>query len=356
MQFKYTFLFLFTTLLISSALFSQMQLSDLKKSKLHTVKPVPIEWGGKTLPFKNVVVVDSRFDTSKLGYIKDFRYYEKLHTPDALPETLQQTINTYQRLGDSSSAPSLYIFIKHLWLQQSSYNELSKQKLSNGYLENVGYVACSAVLECYMQKDSFYYPLFRLDTMLTQKGNLRKKADELLTEPFQVALLKSSSINLGKKRKQMTAQEVTAYNSSKKNYPRLQTDILEHGIYLTFQDFLHNRVTKGPFEVQRGLTDELYTVDGKDKKLLLEFWGFCDGQKQYMKVGFNFYELSREQDTYEMIGAKKLIQTPDVAYRPNGSSPVDIIGAGIINMANRGGPQTTLIKPLQLNMETGEPY
>lgn len=356
MQFKYPFLFFIAALLMSSAVFSQTQLSDLKKSKLHTVQPEPIEWGGKTLPFKNVVVVDSRFDTSKLGYIKGNRHYEKLHTPGALAETMEQTINTYPRLGDSSSAPSLYIFIKHLWIQQSSLKELSKQKLSNGYFEDIDIVACSAVLECYMQKDSFYYPLFRLDTMLTQKGKLRKKVEELLTEPFQVALAKLSGLNLGKKRKQMTAQEVTAFNNSKRNYSRVQTDTLEHGIYLTFQDFLHNRVTRRPFEVQRGFTDELYTVDGKDKKLLLEFWGFCDGQKQYMKVGFNFYELSREQDTYELIGAKALVNVTHYRHRPNAFDPTQVAMAGLSQITGRDGTQTTLIKPLQLNMETGELY
>lgn len=80
------------------------------------------------------------------------------------------------------------------------------------------------------------------------------------------------------------------------------------------------------------------------------------GRSPHFKVGYNFFELSREQETYEMIGVKKLIHMPDVVYRPTGTSPVDIIGAGIINMTSRGDTKTTLLKPLQLNMETGEPY
>jgi len=356
MQFKYP-IFCLLAFLLSVPVSGQPQLTDLKKAKTHTLQPAPIEWGEKSLPFKKVVVVDSRFDTSKLGYIMGRRHYEKLHTSGPLAEAIQQTINTYQKPGNSLHVPTLYIFIKHLWLQQASSKEFNKQNVSSGLTNDTFFVACKATLECYLQiDDSLYSPLFRLDTTLVQKGILRKKAEALLSAPFQLTFQHLTRIDLNRKRKQMSWEEVIAYDNRNKKYTRLQADTLERGIYLTFQDFLHNRVTKTSFEVQWGLTDELYTIDGDNKKLFLELWGFCDGQKQYVKVGYNFFELSREQDTYEMIGAKKLIHMPDVVSRPTSSSPVDLISTGIINMAGRGDTKTTLLKPLQLNMETGEPY
>ena len=111
--------------------YPQLKVNDLKNSETYIIHPNALKWDNKSLPFKNVVVIDNRFDTSKLGYIKDSRKYEKLNLTNGLPGTMQQVIHsTLQNNMDASSNSSLYIFINHLWIQPTTEMEFSKQKLS----------------------------------------------------------------------------------------------------------------------------------------------------------------------------------------------------------------------------------
>lgn len=352
--------FCLTISLLTFAALAQPRLTDLKQAKMHIVQPVPIEWGGKALPFNKVVVIDSRSDTSKLGYIMDVRNYRKLHTKGSLAETIEKDINsTHKKSNDTNTTGTLYIFIKHFWLQQSSGMELSKRKLSHGFINtDTLFATCKATLECYVQQDSLYYPLLRMDSNLVIRGILRKKANQLVTLPFQVALTKLAGMDLSKKRKPMTWQQVLAYSSHKSNSIPLQADTLARGVYITFQDFLHKRVTYKTFNVQWGaVTDELYITEGSKKELLESFWGFCDGEKQYMKLGFSFFELSKENNTYELLGAKGLIYSASGGdYNAGSLSPAELLTAGVILVSKKSSVNTTLVKPLQLNMETGESY
>lgn len=347
-------------LFATTVVIAQSQLSNLKQAKIHILEPKPIEGGEKTLPFKKVVVIDNRTDTSKLGYMMDSRFYRKLHTQGSLVETVEKLIGDVpKKVEDTANVGTLYIFIKHLWLQQTSGRELSKQKLSHGFVNDDSlFATCKATLECYVQQDSLFYPLYRLDSNLLIRGLLRKKVDQLVTLPFQVALDKIVRLDLSKKRKPMTWQQAQAY-SSHKTYPSLSANTLARGVYLTFQDFLNQRITYSDIEVRWGdVTDELYIKNGDKSEILQTFWGFSDAGKLYVKLGFSFFELSKENNTYELLGAKGLIHTAYSGQYRIGSSPlpVELVTAGMMLASKKSSMHTTLVKPLQLNMETGEPY
>jgi hypothetical protein len=72
---------------------------------------------------------------------------------------------------------------------------------------------------------------------------------------------------------------------------------------------LENRIDNRPFEIQFGkLTDQLYLIENKDKKVFTDFWAVCDGNKLYINSSFNFYELVRADRGFEFWGNSELIK------------------------------------------------
>ena len=103
--------------------------------------------------------------------------------------------------------------------------------------------------------------------------------------------------------------------------------------------------------IQSGkLTDELYIEENGNPVLLKNFWGFCDGEKNYINLGFNFFELLRKSNTYELWGSKNITEKTNQYYGPLSSTGTT---GGVFINAKRNKLN---YKPLQLDMETGKLY
>ncbi len=87
--------------------------------------------------------------------------------------------------------------------------------------------------------------------------------------------------------------------------------------------------------------------------MLDKFWGFNNGQKHFIRIGFNFFELKKENFSYELIGAKVLKQIASLMKTDTGGN---LILKGIANIRSERKIRISTHRPLQLNMETGEPY
>ena len=341
--------------------YPQLTVSDLKNSETYIIHPNALKWDNKSLPFKNVVVIDNRFDTSKLGYIKDSRKYEKLNLTNGLPGTMQQVIHsTLQNNMDASSNSSLYIFINHLWIQPTTEMEFSKQKLYETDINNdTSFVQCNATLESFIHKDDFFYPLLRIDSSFLVKGKVSEKSNEIISLPFQFLLNELNKLDLKRQRKPVESNVLLKHYEERLAFPRMKTDILEKGVYLNYQDFLNNRISNPSFTIKyknRGRVR--YIFDEKEQELLHNIWGYCNGEKLYVKVGPNYYELTRENYSYELIGSKDLIRYNSVSgVGPQSSNPAFMLSKDLFSemtLQNNLNPKN--IRPLQLNMETGEPY
>ena len=337
---------------------AQYTVDDLENSNDYHVGLETLKYSGKALPFKNVVVIDNRFDTSKLGYKKVFKDYERVRTKQSLAESIQLGMNAaIQNEVNTNGKGSLYIFINHLWMQQTTGGELSERKISEGTGNNdTNVVVCNIVLETFILEDDQYFPLIKVDSTIIIPGLLVKRANKLLTLPFQFLLDELAFLDLNRKRKPVDVSVLSSYYAKKYNYPRLHSDAYVKGVYLTYQDFLHNRVTYSSFEVHFGrATDELYIIEDNKKRMLDQFWGFSDGKSHYKKIGFNFFRMRRDNLSYELIGAKVLVQNTLFRKLP-GMTMREVVTGGIdLGRSNRT-IKTSYNRPLQLNMETGEPY
>jgi hypothetical protein len=343
--------FLFAQIFFLSA--SQGQMSSLSPE---IIKPSEI-LTPHSLSYRSIKVVDARFDTTKIGYLKAGNHYKKIVTEGPLSLVIENHLNSQlKKQLDKSANQNLLIIIKKLWLQQTNADELNNKKISTtwGATHN-GFGMCTSVFDVYLQKESIYIPLIKVDTSSFTLKQLNKDAGYLLAFALENCINAVSSIELDKIRNRSTLlwKDIEQYNNKRLTYPRYTNDLLVQGIFLTFKDFLNNKPTVKKFVVQSGgITDELYVEQNGEAVLLEKFWGFCDGQKNYIHMGLNFFEITREANTYELWGSKIITEK---SKQNNGARSL-FSGLGV--QVNPGITKKNKLnyEPLQLDMDTGKVY
>jgi hypothetical protein len=314
-----------------------------------------------SLPFSSIEVIDVRPDTTKIGYIKyQSGLFKKLITAEPLNVILKQHLNVQlEKYLDSRSFENIFIVIKKLWIQQTDIDELEENKISRSY-HSVGNVIsmCHSMFDIYLQNDSLYIPIVKVDTVMFSTKNLNKDADYLLSLTLKNCLEKINSISLNKIRsnKTLTWNKIEEYNNRRLEYPRFKDDILIKGIYITYKDFLNNTPLIKNFTTQSNeLSDELYVEENGKLNLLENFWGFCDGAKNYLHIGINFFEMSKVGNTYEIWGSKSITESSK-RYHGRGGAGLGVSAFDVLTGSSLFVPKTIRLyyKPLQLDIETGK--
>jgi hypothetical protein len=332
---------------------------DLTKLKPLEIS-LPVLHYEKKLPFNQIEIIDNRFDTTKVGYVGKNGTYKKLIVPAGLQSSLDIILNgSLADNFDPAKNQSLLVVIKRLWLKETSQAETAKRKMTladNAAL--LKFSACSFKLEVYLKKEDNFIPLLRLDSSLSYENSLKKYGGDILMAPFELCLLKLQNLNFEKaaaSSKKLNWKTVEAYNQQPFNQPILKNPALQRGLYLSFSDFLQNKLTVKDFEVEYGhLTDQLYLVNKGEKTLYTDFWGFCDGGKLYIRSGLNFYELLRQHHTFEFVGSIGLEKkAADYLSARNDGPAGNPLPAGSFGVRNDYAI-TNNLKPFQLNMETGD--
>lgn len=308
------------------------------------------------LPFRNIILVDSRFDTSKAGYVKTGRSYKKVATEKPFAGTLQTFLNRKYQLPADTSLPALLIVIKKFWLQESSLAEQKAYKMAKASSTTSEFASCATGFDVYMVAEENYIPVFKWDTVCTENSPLKKCVNRLITQPFEYCIAKIGRMDFSKiqlAKRKLAWSDIEQYNDQRFAFPRFKTETFEKGIYKTFQDFLQNKPAKQEFVIQYGAqTDEVFVTEAGTPVLLTEFWGVCNGGKNYVKIGFNIRELIKQNNTYDLWGSKFTI---DKSFRnpAHSNTPATaIIGSALFN----NNAVESNHKPLQLNMETGTVY
>jgi len=338
--------------------FSQKNTEELVSASSVAVQPAGGHGILKKLPIRDLMIIDSRFDTTKIGYLKKGGSYKKISTGAPLRQTMQTFLaQQYSTLYDNASPYTLVLVVKNFWLQETSEAELLHRKIERSSENTATFSSCTATCEVYLANGSTYIPLFKRDSSYMESGGLKQNAESLLAKPFDDCLDKFASLDLSKiasAKRTLTWAEIEAFNQKRFQYPHFTATVKEKGIYKTFADFLQNNITKQDFVVEYGQhTDEVFTTSNGKPEALTDFWGICDGETFYMKVGYNIFELARQANTYDLWGSKFSIHKYS-RYNPSspGSVQQALLGSSLFNK-NR---IVTNAKPLQLNMETGTVY
>lgn len=109
----------------NKAIYKPNDLSS-KYIKLNTDNTAP---AGLHFTFSTIKITDSRFDTSKLGFIpskeifrENFRLYQKLGFKTGTAKALEDYYNFYYKSSFSNNGLSLYIVMKKWWLTSTIDN------------------------------------------------------------------------------------------------------------------------------------------------------------------------------------------------------------------------------------------
>ena len=357
-QRRYNNVFLFL-ICLSSFLFVQAQEMPDKPDALDNyIIQLRQTTATTPLPFAGIKVIDARYDTTKAGYA----FNKKL----VLTNGLQQTVGSflaahYQNNFNQQSNTHLVIVIKTLWLHEISPSEKRGYKFNNSSLSgNMAFSEAVVKLESYIGENNTYQALFRIDTTLASERPMRKVADELLLAPFTLIINKIAAADIASlllQRKKLNFEMIDRYNISRLNLPCFTTNTLPKGVYLSFADFINQKTSYPDFSIEEGkLTDELYIIKDNKKALFTDFWGFCDGTKNYIKLGFSFYPIHKQGYTYELFGSTQISHLFSRSQSPRGSSISSFLtDAALYGLANANNT-SNFLKPLQINMENGTAY
>jgi hypothetical protein len=316
--------------------------ADLKKSTgFKTETPIP---------FGNVTVADYRYDSTKEGFIYKKTGFYIFRIKEGAPRFLESKFQ--QATFRDKTKPDLMIILRAFWLRDIKSGELGGQDQADR--SNV----CQFIVkfDTYLVTGNDYQAIFRVDTVFTKIGYLSENADELVMNALKYSMVKLSSVdteNIKLRKNRFTQKEI--FNQYNKNHIKsMNIEVApKRGLYLSFTDFLNNTVTPIDFIIEEtSMADCLYIVEKDEKKLFTNFWGFADRGQKYIRVGTNFFPLTRDDGTFSFWGCLR-------ATHANATKSENKITRfalfGVFGELHNSRLQN-LLHPLQVDMETGNVY
>jgi hypothetical protein len=300
------------------------------------------------LPFKDILVIDKRFDTTKAGYTHDnlSNKYSKIVPGKEWSAILN---NYFKSNLDSGSQQTLVIIIQSFWLQSGTLAEIQRIKKVKATYKDLSDRGgtCSAELDIYVQSDSTLQALFRIDTSFLNFGNFnRNNIDAFFFLPFDSVAKRISTISIPQSisnKRKISWTEINPVYERRFQAPVLTETSPASGIYLSFLDFVNNRPSISHFKFKKGkLTDELNAIKNGKEELIEKYWGFYDSTGLYINIGMNAFKAIRQQNTYEVVGFRHI--NIDRDYQTGTLYAEPLLGQLLTNKT---------LKIFQVNMRTG---
>lgn len=189
------------------------------------------------LPLKDIVVLDYRYDTSKIGYVENGggSGVSKIQLKQSWSEILN---NYFKKSLDTSSGQTLFIVIRSFWMQEGIADELTTKKViqkpvlgSNDEILTKENGNCKAGLDIYIQSGTTLQAFFKIDTAFLNFYKFKpKNLEEWFFLPFDSMARKIISSDIPAiltKRKKLSFEEVTSFYKKRFDLPILNTPSLE---------------------------------------------------------------------------------------------------------------------------------
>lgn len=299
--------------------------------------------------FKEITVLDNRPDTFHIGFFRT-PFTKRKALSLEVGESLQYLFSSQLQTGNS--VDKIFIVINHLNIQNiPSYQSI---KSFAGKLSSyAGYISYSA--KVYLQKDTLFVPLLRIDTSFISSKSVENAATDLLE-----SVLTYTSKTTGEAIKNRIFEKRPAFRKTEVfslNTPiRFQENISDTaaGLYLTFNDFIHNNLTRKNFRLElfKDSRRFLYVKQPDGSELLTRnVWGVSDGTQKYiMNLGF-LSPLYKQGNAFYWYGyfEYKQISIPV----PSKFSVGDFSVYGVTELGGGVGVAGT---PYLLNMVTGNQF
>jgi hypothetical protein len=357
-------------LFISSIVFAQNGRRDVlnpdqlgvKELKLEAQKTAP---SGIIFPFKSIKIIDSRYDTSKMGYVPTTdilagkrKAYKKMVLQGGNGNAIETYYNDYYAGSFTQNDFELLIVMKRFWLAGDANSNSKGVEVTNSVNDNDN-LYCK--WEYYLGKDGNYLPFKRIDTVIRINEKLAKYIDEEFSEKrlsyFKFSLKAlieildySHALKQFDNQPKKTLAQIQEFNKKVNIIPVLQDSVFKKGVYLSFDDFKNNRPSITDFKEKKmhygkiNANTEIYLEDMKGETIG-NYWGYSDGKEfRYGMLGND--KIFRIQNTFCFF--------------------INVVGYEINldnSQYNRGSDFGTISKdkykvwvPFQIDMETGEIY
>ena len=353
------FLLFFSIFFINSISFCQKNGKEVinpealnyKELKLVAQKTAPSEI---KLPFSSIKILDSRFDTTKIGFIPAFNLiynkkdvFRKIRFIGGVAKPLQEYYNDYYKNSFTSNGFELLIVMKRFWLSGVHTKRDKRIELTNS-LENNTNLYCK--WEYYLAKDGRYLPVKRIDTIIQVSENVAQYVGEEFDERrlplFKFALKALIELNYFEKNVETfdrkptkNIEEILNYNAKRNELVVLKDSGFKKGIYLSFEEFKNNTPSIIDYKEEKTrykvFKSERYLTDLQGN-LINDYLGYSDGEFfRYGKFGND--KVFRIGNTFEFFVQ---INNTDA----NNSTPIST------------KEKTKVWFPYQIDMETGEVY
>jgi len=331
----------------------------------------------------SVNIIDIRDDTLAMGYHylkpgdairymvqpsvssknKDNDKWSKVyHCSPTLSTGFRDWINEYLQCRKNISAKNkLLIVVKKFWLSPEA-DEIRDENGKVGQAMNGWDAGVICKLEFYLERDSMFFPLYRIDSVFTFKERLNDyrgirfvdNAASFVTSVLKSSLEKLVEINMDEiiaKRRKLSLGDIQQKYLQRSNVPVLKSADLKKGAYKNFEEFKLNAPSIGSYDLREGsIGDILYVKEGDSEYPTREAWGFCDGEDIFINSGDKYSRLVRRENTFYFFGIKGVVQkTKHIGGMSSG-----------LNYAMNTGPKKTVykldLKYYQIDMETGGVY
>lgn len=277
-----------------------------------------------SLPFKNIIIIDSRLDnSSKIGYYNHPKENKskKICLPDDLNKVFTSFTNSNFKFNDTSTRGIIYAYIKNFRI--NVVNAVDSLRMKSGYMLNLK-------AEFYLQKESCYFPLYRFDSTGSGRINFPEGAEEILSSWINAAfekLILPGTFNL-QKRACLSSYQIDSFNLLARNYPLLSANKYNKGIFMTIEEFRQNKPGIAEFRIERSDYYDIIYAKTKNKadSAILDAFGYSDGKNIYIRYGYSFFTLLRSGDGFEFHGFDK--ETVDELYKSGRGGQIYLLNGG----------------------------
>ena len=289
---------------------------SVKEYDLNAEEPEP---SSIKLPFSSIKVIDSRYDTSIIGFVDagdifggKANLYKKLHLKGGCANAIQDFLKDRFQNSFDSSGMTLLIVIKNFWFSGIEYKKNKDLDLSFDIMNVTKSLYCK--WEYYLEKDNKYLPVKRVDTVWTLKDNIDERV-KFKFERRQKDFLKSSLQTLvemldfskgvqafGQQPKK-SMQDIINFNEARFKIPILNNSSITHGVFVNFDEFRNNKPSILLFREKKqsiGLSHNQKFIEDGNGNQINPYWAFFDGVN-IIHGKFGNSILYRTQNTFVLF-------------------------------------------------------
>ena len=281
------------------------------------------------LPFQSIKIIDSRYDTSKIGFLYTHSFFSQSKKPfrltrlnNGVQQSVESFYNEYYKMNFSNNGNRLLIVLKKLWIADVSSSAVEQ---TNEYKSKTARQFVYAKFEYYAGVNNTYIPLKRIDTLfqlLTTPVGEEYNPKEEGSLPFLCFSLENmvEKMNYDEyfdhltNKRSMTQEELIEVRTKEKHMLILQ-EPTKQGVFVTFDEFKNNTPSITAFNKNIFPKQKVYELLDAKKNVILHYYACFDGDKLLMPIPYSLmlpgntnqtnpvaYRVGNSFEFYQMIG------------------------------------------------------